>query len=272
MEITKLRSQLSLAFELLAAHLEAAWNTLARVARGTVDKPEEARRASENDLHRLQASVLEAIAVTKPKISKFRSQLSLAFEQLAAHLEAARNTLARVGRGTADKLEEARRVSENDLHRLQASVLEAIAVTKPKISKFRSQLSLVFEQLAAHLEAAWNTLARVGRGTADKLQGARRASENDLHRLEVSVLEAIAVTKPKISKFRSQLSLVFEELAAHLEAAWNTLARVGRGTADKLQGARRASENDLHRLEVSVLEAIAVTKPKISKFRSQLSL
>jgi len=150
------------------------------------------------------------------EITKLRSQLSLAFEQLAAHLEAAWNTLARVRRGTADKLQEARRTSESDLRRLQASFLEAIAVTKPKISKFRLQLSLAFEQLAAHLEAAWNALARVRRGTADKLQGARRASENDLRRLQASFLEAIAVTKPKISKFRLHLSLAFEQLAAHL--------------------------------------------------------
>jgi len=70
-----------------------------------------------------------------------------------------------------------------------------------EITKLRSQVSLAFEQLAVHLEAAWNTLARVGRGTADKLQEARRASENDLRRLQASFLEAIAVTKPKISEF-----------------------------------------------------------------------
>ena len=128
-----------------------------------------------------------------------------------------------------------------------------------EITKLRSQLSLAFEQLAARLEAAWNTLARVARRTADKLQEARRTSESDLRRLQASFLEAIAVTKPKISKFRLQLSLAFGQLAAHLEAAWNALARVARGTADKLQGARRASENDLHRLQASCLETIAVT-------------
>ena len=123
-----------------------------------------------------------------------------------------------------------------------------------EITKLRLQLSLAFELLAAHLEAARNTLARVGRGTADKLQGARRASENDLRRLQASFLEAIAVTKPKISEFRLQLSFAFGELAAHLEAAWNALARVARGTADKLQEARRASENDLHRLQASFID------------------
>jgi PAS domain-containing protein len=271
MEITKLRSQLSLAFEQLAAHLEAAWDRLARVGRGTADKRQEARCASENNLRRLHGSFLEAIAVTKPKIAKFRSQLSLAFEQLAAHLEAAWNTLARAGRSTAEKLEGARRASENGLDRLHGSFLEAIAVTKPKITEFRSQLSLAFEQLAAHLEVAWNRLARVGRGTADKLQEARRGSENDLRRLQASFVEAIVVTKPKITRFRSQLSLAFEQLAAHLEAAWNRLARVGRGTANKLEEARRASEDDLDRLRASFIEAIAATTGTIRKLGLQLS-
>jgi len=262
MEITKLRSQVSLAFEQLAVHLEAAWNTLARVGRGTADKLQEARRASENDLRRLQASFLEAIAVTKPKISEFRSQLSFAFGELAAHLEAAWNTLARVGRGTADKLQGARRASENDLRRLQASFLEAIAVTKPKISKFRLQLSFAFGQLAAHLEAAWNALARVGRGTADKLQEARRATENDLHRLQASFIEAFAVTTGTIRKFGLRLSRTFEQVAAHFQAARSALARFGRSVVDKprkLREARRARENDLQTLLASSLDAIIVT-------------
>jgi len=196
------------------------------------------------------------------EITKLRLQLSLAFELLAAHLEAARNTLARVGRGTADKLEEARHVSENDLHRLQASVLEAIAVTKPKISKFRSQLSLTFELLAAHLEAAWNTLARVGRGTADKLEEARRVSENDLHRLQASVIGAIAVTTGTIRKFGLQLSRAFEQVAAHFQAAWSALARFTRSVVDKprrLREARRERENDLQTLLASSLDAVIVT-------------
>ena len=74
-----------------------------------------------------------------------------------------------------------------------------------EITKLTSQLSLAFEQLATHLEAAGNTLARVGRRTADKLQEARRASANDLRRLHASFLEAVAVTKPKITEFRLQL-------------------------------------------------------------------
>ena len=132
MEITKLRSQLSLAFEQLAAHLEAAWNTLASVGRRTAGKLEEARRAGEDDLDRLQAGFIEAIAVTTGTIRKFGFELSRAFEQLAAHFQAARSALARFGRSVVDKprkLREARRARENDLQTLLASSLDAIIVT-----------------------------------------------------------------------------------------------------------------------------------------------
>ena len=59
-------------------------------------------------------------------------QLSRAFEQVAAHFQAARSALARFGRGVVDKpqrLREARRARENDLQTLLASSLDAVIVT-----------------------------------------------------------------------------------------------------------------------------------------------
>src|SRR5262249_22409800 len=139
---------------------------------------------------------------------------------------------------------------------------EAIAVTTGTIRKVGLQLSRAFEQLAAHLEAAWNTLARVGRGAADKLQEARRVSENDLHRLQASFLETIAVTTGTISKFGLQLSRVFEQVAAQFIAALCALATFGRSFVNnprRLREARRAKENDLQTLLASSLDAVIVT-------------
>ena len=197
MEITKLRSQLSIAFEQLALLLQGAWSTLASVARGTADKLQEARRASENGLRRLQAGFRDAIAVTKPKISKFGSQLSIALEQLALLLQGAWSTLASVARGTADKLQEARRASENDLRRLQASFLDAIAVTNRKIGTFRSQLTILLQQVAVHFQRTQGAVAGFGRSVVDKprrLREARRARKNDLQTLLASSLDAVIVT------------------------------------------------------------------------------
>jgi PAS domain S-box-containing protein len=197
MEITRLRSQLSLAFERLAALLQRAWGTLARVARATADELQEARRATENGLRRLEASLSDAVAVTKPKISRFRSQLSLVFEQLAALLQRAWGTLTRVARATADELQEARRATENGVRRLLGSLFDAIVVTNKKIGKVGSQLITLLQQVVLRFQRAQSALARFGRSVVDKprrLQEARHARENDLRTLLASSLDAVIVT------------------------------------------------------------------------------
>jgi PAS domain S-box-containing protein len=66
------------------------------------------------------------------QITKFRSGLFIAFEQMAVQLQRAQNTLTRLGRSVAEKprrLKEALRDRENGLRKLLASSPDAIVVT-----------------------------------------------------------------------------------------------------------------------------------------------
>jgi len=60
---------------------------------------------------------------------KFRSQASIALNKVTAHLQGAQKTIAGLGRGAANKLQEARRTKENDLRELLENSLDAIVVT-----------------------------------------------------------------------------------------------------------------------------------------------
>jgi PAS domain S-box-containing protein len=60
---------------------------------------------------------------------KTKSQTAIALEQAMLHLERVQHVLATLRRGAADKLQEARSTSENDLRKLLANSLDAIVVT-----------------------------------------------------------------------------------------------------------------------------------------------
>jgi PAS domain S-box-containing protein len=66
------------------------------------------------------------------QITKFRSGLFIALEQLTVNLQRAQNTLMRLGRSVAEKhrrIQEALRERENDLRKLLAGSPDAIVVT-----------------------------------------------------------------------------------------------------------------------------------------------
>ena len=66
-----------------------------------------------------------------------------------------------------------------------------------EITKYRSQLFSVSEQVMMHLRQGQNTLTKLGKTVTDKprrLQDALRTRENDLRDLLVSSLDAIVVT------------------------------------------------------------------------------
>ena len=66
------------------------------------------------------------------EITKFRSKLFNASEQVTVHLQRGQKTLTSLGRSVIDKprrLQEARRTSENDLRKLLENSLDAIVVT-----------------------------------------------------------------------------------------------------------------------------------------------
>jgi len=128
---------------------------------------------------------------------KFKSQAYIALEQATVHLERVQHILASLRRGAADKLQEARRTSENDLRKLLANSLDAIVFANGKIAKFRLPLFIALKKVTVHFQRAQKTLTTLGRSVIDRprrLQEARRTSENDLRKLLANSLDAIVVT------------------------------------------------------------------------------
>jgi PAS domain S-box-containing protein len=128
---------------------------------------------------------------------KTKSQASIALEQAMVHLERVPHVLATLRRGAADKLQEARRISENDLRRLLANSLDAIVFANGQIAKFRRPLFIAVKEVTVLSQRAQKTLTRLARNVIDKplrLEEARRTSENDLRKLLANSLDAIVVT------------------------------------------------------------------------------
>ena len=122
---------------------------------------------------------------------KFKSQAYIALEQATVHLERVQHILANLRRGAADKLQEARRTSENDLRKLLANSLDAIVFANGKIAKFRLPLFIALKKVTVHFQRAQKTLV-IDRPR--RLQEERRTSENDLRKLLANSLDAIVVT------------------------------------------------------------------------------
>jgi PAS domain S-box-containing protein len=193
---------------------------------------------------------------------KFKSQASIALKQVTTHLERAQHILTSMGRGAADKLQEACRTGKTILRKLLANSLDAIVVANGKIAKFRSLLFVALKQMTTHLERTQHILTSMGRGAADKLQEACRTGKTILRKLLANSLDAIVVANGKIAKFRSLLFVALKQMTLHLQRAQKTLTRLVRSVIDKprrLQEVRRASENDLRKLLANSLEATVVT-------------
>ena len=193
---------------------------------------------------------------------KFKSHASIALEQATIHLGRAQHILTSMGRGAADKLQEARRTGETVLRKLLGNSLDAIVVANGKIAQFKSHASIVGEQATIHLGQAQHILTSMGRGAADKLQEARRTGETVLRKLLGNSLDAIVVANGKIAQFKSHASIVGEQATIHLGRAQHILTRLGGNFIDKprrLQKARRRKENDLRKLVANSLDAIVIT-------------
>ena len=127
MEIVKFRSQLSVGSEQVSTHLQRVEGALTKMGRRVADEFLERRCAWEDDLRKLQAGSRNVLVVANEKILKFRSQLSVASEQVSAHLQRAQGTLVRLT-GSVDK-PRALRAREGGLKKLLASSLDAVVVT-----------------------------------------------------------------------------------------------------------------------------------------------
>ena len=124
----KFRSQASIALNKVTAHLQGAQKTIAGLGRGAANKLLEARRTRGMDLRKFLDNSLDAITAANGKITKFRSQASIALNKVTAHLQGAQKTIAGLGRGAANKLLEARRTRGIDLRKFLDNSLDAITV------------------------------------------------------------------------------------------------------------------------------------------------
>ena len=196
-KISKLRPQLSIASERVAAQLQSAQGALARAGTGTADGLLEALRSTHNALRRLRASFLAAVVFTNGKTAKLRPQLAMASERAAAQVRSAQSALAKLGTGIANTLRHALRSTENALRKLCVGFLEAIFAIKRAIRNCGSKLFAALKQVAAPFQNSYGALARVVRSAIDRprrLEEARLARENDLQTLLASSADAVIVT------------------------------------------------------------------------------
>ena len=125
---------------------------------------------------------------------KFKLQAVMGLGKEAVHLQKAQQTFKMLGRSALDKLQEARRTSENDLRKLLANSLDVIVVVIDKLVSLGSQVVIALNKKTVHLQRAQQTFKRLGRSAVDKLQEARRTRENELRKLLANSLDAIVVT------------------------------------------------------------------------------
>ena len=190
---------------------------------------------------------------------KFKLQAVMGLGKEAVHLQKAQRTFKMLGRSALDKLQEARRTSENDLRKLLANSLDVIVVVIDKLVSLGSQVVIALNKETVHLQRAQQTFKRLGRGAVDILQEARRTSENELRKLLANSLDAIVVVIAKFVNFGSQVVIALNKKTVHLQRAQQTFTRLGRSAVDKLQEARRTRENELRKLLANSLDAIVVT-------------
>jgi PAS domain S-box-containing protein len=195
------------------------------------------------------------------EVTKFRSQLLIALEQMMARLRQTQLTLTVLGSSVARsrRLREALGAIASRLRKLVAISRDATVSTN---AKFTRQASIGLQHLTVQLRRAHNAITRLGRRIADKprrLGEALRASENGLRKLVAISRDATVSTN---AKFTRQASIGLQHLTVQLRRAHNAITRLGRRVADKprrLEEALRASENGLRNLLASSPDAIVVT-------------
>jgi len=202
------------------------------------------------------------------EISKFKSQLFVAFEQVAAPRRRLQGIFVQLRRsipGTLQSLQEALRWVENVLRQAVGHSREAIVATNLEIRKLGSQLSRAFEREVSCLRRAQSMLARMKRSTVErlrKLREALRQVESVLQQTARNSHDVVAVMNYRIRKFRSQLSTRLEHGRAHLRRAQNTIEVLAKNVIQKrgrLREERHIREDELRELLASSLDAIVMT-------------
>lgn len=280
MEITKFRLQFSTSLEQVKAHL---WQVryrarkLTRIAAIRARRLGRELRTRENALRvLLVARFRKRIAAANSKATKVKTQLSTVFERATAHLQQAQNKLAGLKRSIAERLQklaEERCAREDELRALLAArSREAIAATNSKITKAKTQLSIVFEQAIAHLRRAKNILAGRTKSIAKRLRKPPkelRAPEDVLREKAARPPKAIIKADNKVTKAKAQLSIVPGQWTAHLRQEQDPLAGLARSITE---GPQRPPEELRVRQVAKSLEAIVEANSKVTKAKGQLSI
>jgi PAS domain S-box-containing protein len=199
-KIATMRSQLSVASGKAAVHLRRSQKALGAMAKDAAVKLQEARRASGTDLRKLQAGSRDAMVVANAKLGKLGSQLSVASEKAAAHLQRSQQALTGMAKDAGGKLQAASRAKRDDLRKLQAGSRDALEIANGKLARLGSQLYGALRQTTVPFQRAQSALASAGRSVIDRprrLREARRARETDLQRLMTNSGDAIVVTNDK---------------------------------------------------------------------------
>ena len=128
-----------------------------------------------------------------------------------------------------------------------------------EISKFKSQVSIMMEQVSAYFQKAENTLNALKGRTADRLQKVCCECEHGLRKIPGGSRDAIFFANGKISSFASQVSVSTKQILVHLRSCRNTVTILGRSVIErKILGGSR--------------DAIFFASGKISSFASQVSV
>ena len=199
------------------------------------------------------------------ELTKFRSQLSIASEQVSVGLQRAQNTVARLRAGTSDTLQKARARSENCLHTLRAASRRATAFAGARITEFKLQLSSASKRVATPVQRAQNLVSRFGRSAVDSLQKVRLEAQNDLQKLHSASRDAVVFAGGQIAKLGPKASGAIKHAGVRIHLAQNRVTTLVKSVAEKprrLRDARRAKENELHNLVSGSLDAIVVTDVK----------
>jgi len=141
-----------------------------------------------------------------------------------------------------------------------------------EITKFKSQVSVVLEQVSAYFQKAENRFNGLKRRTADGVQKVLCECEIGLRKIRGSSHDTIVFANGKISRFTSQVSVSTKQPVVHLESAQNTLDGLKRRTADRLQKVLCECENGLRKIRGSSRDAIVFANGKIARFASQVSV
>lgn len=130
-------------------------------------------------------------------IAKFRSQLSISWDQVSARLRRAENVLDQLQRKGANWLRQVRQDFTNNCRRLGAESRHMLIIANEALARLGSQVLAASRHVTMKLQSAQNVVSGSGRSIAFKPRATRRSpgtSENDLHNLMASSLDPVAVT------------------------------------------------------------------------------